>query len=207
MKKVYKNKVLQLITLTVIVTLLVVLAIGQIIAATTPEPGSNEDPIVTKSYVDAKISEALSNITVTTTENSNSTGTTSGSYDSVEIEELQEQIDVLENALNNFKYLQNSEIANLNAQLGQTTFNVVQAFDGQRIYLGEGTECILRYGTATAFPGQGGDLTDISEGLNKGDGSNIYINHLLVSSRDDGRGILITSETAWILIKGAYSVN
>ncbi|GAE87367.1 hypothetical protein [Acetivibrio straminisolvens] len=60
-----------------------------------------------------------------------------------------------------------------------------------------------------AIGGEGGGLSDITSGtgadINTDD--EVPLNHLLLVSRDDGRGLRVTSEKAWVLVKGPYTIE
>ena len=50
-------------------------------------------------------------------------------------------------------------------------------------------------------------VADITAGVDLTDGTNIEKNHMLVvPSGGDGRGILVTSEDAYILVRGEYYI-
>ncbi len=67
-------------------------------------------------------------------------------------------------------------------------------------------EMILRSGTAIAFcPGING-ISDLTAGADLADETDIPLNHLLLVPRDDGRGIFITSEEAYVMVRGTYTV-
>ncbi len=136
--------------------------------AVNPEPGSDEDPLVAKSYVD-------------------------------------QQIALLQNQIASISGAQDGETA------GSVSFKVVELSDGQILTAGQGTEIILRVGTATAISGENGDgLADVTSGLGtKHDlktGQTVPVNHLLVVSRNDGRGLKAENRVI-LLVKGPYSIN
>lgn len=87
-------------------------------------------------------------------------------------------------------------------------FEVLEVEAGKEILLGESAEIILRGGKATAISGAKGGLADLTAGsaIDISTGQNIPLNHLLLSSRNDGRGIKTLSKS-WILIKGEYTVK
>jgi len=149
-------------------------------------PGTEDDPVVLQSYVDQQVMVL-----------------------NQEIHNLKAQLLASQQEIEKL----NSVIEGLSeADVMGGTFKVIEAKKGQRLIAGEGTELVLRWGSATAISGINGDgWADVSSG--KGpesdlkDGRNIPINHLLISSRNDGRGIVITSEKAYILVKGNYELK
>jgi uncharacterized protein YlxW (UPF0749 family) len=143
--------------------------------AVSPEPGSPEDPVVSKSYVDNQVYLLTQ-----------------------EINALKEEISQLR--------------ASLDAYGGSVGgFKVLTLTAGQTLVAGGGTEIILRSGAATAISGELGGLADVTSGLGTAHdlktGQNVPQNHLLIVSRDDGRGIKATSETVYVLVKGPYTIK
>lgn len=102
----------------------------------------------------------------------------------------------------------------MNQQIGSSQsgnaskFQVIELEAGKTLFLGESTEVVLRGGKATAIPGANGGLADLSSGTGAeyGKGQAVPLNHLLLSSRNDGRGMKATVK-AWILVKGDYTVQ
>lgn len=77
---------------------------------------------------------------------------------------------------------------------------------GKKIICGESTEIVLRSGTATAIASQYGGLADLISGTDLKTDANVTQNHLILIPRNDGRGIMTTSE-AWVLVRGTYTIN
>ncbi|MCL2364538.1 MAG: hypothetical protein FWC71_07745 [Defluviitaleaceae bacterium] len=77
---------------------------------------------------------------------------------------------------------------------------------GQRLFLENGTEVILRTGTATVISGPEG-LVDMTQGLNVSNGASISRNHLLITPRTDGRGLRFTSQSNWVMVRGAFTID
>lgn len=118
--------------------------------------GSEDDPVVTKSYVDAKIAE-----------------------------------------------LQNGS----QGSGGETdVFHAVNIPAGKKLIGGEGTELILRSGSATALDNGADGVSDLTGGTDLRTGTAVAKNHLLLVPRADGRGIYAATEI-WVMIKGAYTLE
>jgi len=132
-------------------------------AALAAEPGTSDDPLVTKSYVDGVVSNLLGMLS-----SGNGTGTFGDAA---------------------------------------STFMPVRVMDGEILIGGEGTEIILRSGTAKSYTSSENGLIDITSGKEFFNGVSLEQNHLLIVARADGRGAIVTSEEAWFMIKGSYSVN
>ena len=130
------------------------------------QPGSPEDPVVTRSYVDYQINQLLELIM----------GTNGGTI--------------------------SSGIVSQDAR-----YTPVQAFEGDVIIGHEGTEIILRSGTASAVvPGENG-ITNATAGQELFNNAVIERNNLIIIPRQDGRGVRITAEESWFLIRGGYDIN
>jgi len=179
-------------------------------AATNAQPGSEFDPLVTKSYVDEQIQKLAEIIG-----SGRSTGGSSskpGSVDEQLINNLRSDVRDLTNLIiDAYTKIQSLEKQNLELiqkiQELEKGFAVVEAKKGQIVVLGAGSELILRSGAATALSGMYGGLADVSGAKDLTTGNQIPLQHLLISARDDGRGIKIESDTAYMLIRGSYSVQ
>ncbi|MCL2376047.1 MAG: hypothetical protein FWC76_01500 [Defluviitaleaceae bacterium] len=87
----------------------------------------------------------------------------------------------------------------------EMSFSPVHVNAGQIVLAGEGTEVILRSGTATAHvPGPDG-IVNASAGLDLDHGHPISRNHLMIIPREDGRGIRATTD-AWFIIRGNFTI-
>ena len=187
-----KSRLVTLVCLTFVCTTLIMSS-----AVSSGEPGSSSDPLVSKSYVDEQISKLASRIS------SGSSG--SGAADSEAVAQLQTDIGDLTkfiiDALEENKALK-ARVAGL-----ESGFAVVEAKAGQKIILSAGSEAILRSGSATAVKGSNGDLLiDVSAGVDLKGGANIPLQHILISSRADGRGLAVKSNS-YLLIRGGYTVQ
>lgn len=202
-KSLSESKILKILLLSFVLTAAISFGLIQIIASSAPTPGSNQDPLVTKSYVDMKITQALENITASSTATASTGDSTNISNDS----DLNDRLIELENRLKVFEQDYNYTSSAMSGQIEKTKFNVIQLYKGQKMLTGEGTEFILRAGIANAISGPGGDLSNLTTGLNVENNSKLNINHLIISSRDDGRGLVVISDTVWVLVKGIYKVG
>jgi len=152
-------------------------------SGTGVEPGSEQDPIITKSYVDEKV-ENLSK------ENS-------------ELKALiQQQNQILEQLS---KYIEDLKKQGGSGSGGSNAFEVVTVENGQVLLTVSGTEIVLRSGRAKAIKGEFGGLSDVTSAKDLTDGVDISLNHLLISARDDGRGARAFSK-CYFLIRGAFKI-
>jgi len=124
-------------------------------ADSSSDPGSLNDPIVTKSYVDEQIRLI-------------SSGGGGGG--------------------------QASEIVTVKLNVGDA------------LIAGAGSELILRSGTAVAYGAGSNGIPDVTGGLDIKIGSNIPTNHQLIFPKADGRGIKVTSSTAYVMVRGGYQI-
>ena len=86
-------------------------------------------------------------------------------------------------------------------------FVPVKVVLGEKVIGGEGAEIILRSGNAVSYTSGEDGIIDVTSGQEFYNNSNLEKNHLLIVPRDDGRGALITSEEAWFIIKGDYTIE
>lgn len=166
-------------------------------AAGAGQPGSDADPLVTKSYVDQKIAQLSAQI-------GTGSGSGTGTVDDAAVAQLQTDV----GDLTKFIIDALTEIETLKAKVAglESGYTVVEAKAGQKIILSGGSEALLRSGTAVAIKGVNGVMVDASAGKDLNDGVNVPVQHLLISSRTDGRGLLIKSN-AFLLIRGAYTIQ
>lgn len=170
-----------------IIALLVCFAF-QAVQAATSEPGSEGDPLVSKSYVDQQLNILLEKFRTLQLQNN----------------ELTTKIAALQTGLD--------ELAAGGAGSSAQGYTVVEMTAGQLLLAGEGgVELILRSGQAVAISGINGDgIADITAGkstaydLKSGDA--LPQNHLLLLPRNDGRGIQ-ASTNIFILIRGEYTIT
>lgn len=143
------------------------------------DPGSESDPIVSKTYVDKKINELKSGL-------------------DLKLEKVTKDIDaIVENNKNNGG----------SGQAVSETFEAINLKKGEIIIADASTEIILRAGAVNAIGSKNGGLSDITGATDLQTGQEIKLNHLLIVPRSDGRGIEVKSNSAVIMIKGKYTVN
>ena len=84
-------------------------------------------------------------------------------------------------------------------------YEVVELSAGQTLTSGTGTvELILRPGSAATVISEHeqNGLSDITSALEE-----VGVNHALIIPRNDGRGIKITSDKAYVLVRGDYKID
>jgi hypothetical protein len=143
------------------------------------EPATNEDPIVTQSYVDWKVSEIKGELDINSLK--------------LKIADLKKEIE---------------ELKNKQSTSSSSQYEILELRVGKKITFDASTEFILRAGKAKSISSDAGGLVDLTsekEGNIKS-GDYIPLNHLILVPRDDGRGIIVTSN-AWIMVKGKYQIK
>jgi hypothetical protein len=163
-------------------------------------PGSTEDPIVTQSYV-AKVVEGLRSYVDSTISNIYA-----------DITKLNGSISANTEAINSLKAqldIKTQEISALQKQLQNTTaptYEVILLKKGTTLVSGKGTEIIVRSGKCVGIATNNGGLADATAGKDIKTDEAIELNHLLIASRDDGRG-LKALEDSYMIVRGVYTLK
>ena len=91
---------------------------------------------------------------------------------------------------------------------GNGIYEVVYLTKGQKLLPQGSAEIVLRSGAAVSVsPSAVQGLSDLTAGKELYDGDAITVNHQLLVPRPDGRGIRITSGEAYVMIRGAYTIE
>ncbi len=134
-------------------------------ASSAAAPGTDQDPLVTKSYVDEAINKLAAKIG-----NGGQPGEQPGD------------------------------------PAAAPSLRVVSVAAGERLIASEGTEIILRTGTATVIGSAAGGIPDLTAGKDLANNTAVPANHLLLFPRSDQRGIKATSSIV-VMVRGEYSVE
>ncbi|MCL1997007.1 MAG: hypothetical protein FWG63_12430 [Defluviitaleaceae bacterium] len=78
---------------------------------------------------------------------------------------------------------------------------------GHMLIGGEGTEIILRGGSAISFTEVYDGIINVTAGTELFNGDFVPINNVLIVPRNDGRGVIVTSAGAWFIIRGSYEIR
>ena len=199
-----------------LVALMAVWLIGGNIDAGGTTPGTVNDPLITKSYVDMKIETLRDELTALFERGRRASGkgaptNTSGGLNMKEVEayidsQVAAQIADLDLEGSGGSSSPDTE----DTTGGSMLFEVVRAVNGQRLVCGASAEVILRAGAAEVIAGENGDgLADLTSGMDLAGGDEVPKNHHLLVSRDDGRGLHIVLEGGYtyILVKGDYTLE
>ncbi|ABR50223.1 conserved hypothetical protein [Alkaliphilus metalliredigens QYMF] len=155
-------------------------AFTQMSEANFLEPGSQEDPIVTQSYVETR-NEQLRYY-------------------------IDEKVKGLETQITKGGESVPGNGTPVTGQ--QQVFEIVVLTQGQQLLGGNSTEMILRGGEATAVGNTAGDgVTNITVGTDLRTGHKVEPNHLLIVPKKDGRGIAAQTEQIWVMVRGEYTIQ
>lgn len=148
------------------------------VAENTAEPGSEQDPLVSKAYVDEKTTQYMDEL----------------SKSNAQIADLKAQLEASKTQIEELK----TQIQS--GSTGSPVNTVVNLEAGQQLLPGAGTEVILVSGKATAVAGKDGLLLDVTAAKTLAKGASIVLNHMMIASKDDGRGIKVSSKASAIVI-------
>ena len=177
---------------------------------------SSVDPLISLSYInevvipdlEAQIQEAKTIAEANSNKASKS-----------ELQAVADRVSSLEKKMSNIQASVSSIIAAMEDEENKpmsAAYDIVHMTYGQKLFSQKNSfEIILRTGEAevvSPFSYENGSeyvqgVADITAGVDLTDGTNIEKNHMLVvPSGGDGRGILVTSEDAYILVRGEYYI-
>jgi hypothetical protein len=174
-----KNKIFTLFQISALTTVFAVTVLGS-------SAGTSDDPLVTKSYVDKCINDAVSQVTANKLSDS-------------DINTIAEKVADITNT--DF-----SPVVSESTSSSPDTYKAVELKSGKIITGMEGTEIILRSGIAYAYITGADTILDITTGKSLDDKNSISKDHLIIIPRSDGRGIRAT-ENSWVLVKGGYTIT
>jgi hypothetical protein len=148
------------------------------------QPGSSEDPVVTKSYVDEQIQLAL-------------TGQSNGTGGTPTTDALSQRIAALEEAL---------RVISEKAASSNVPYEVVKLKAGHMLIGGTGTEFNIRTGKAYVHSNTENGIPDLTDGVDLKKDVLIPNNHLLQVPRE-GRGVKVKPDypnDVYVTVKGAF---
>ena len=214
-KRYYQKKFFATVIVCSVLLIAGLICVSAVYAA---DPGSNDDPIALKSYVDSKLSALESKLTGA------GAGTTGASGESVaaietKLAELTKKVEVLsaENETLKKALQQGGGAAGESGTAGMAEtngtdgsaylkFQIFEVKSGERVLMGASTEIVVRTGKAQAIRGEFGGVIDLITGEELGAGAETALNHLLLSARSDGRGLRFT-ENSFVMIKGDFDLR
>ena len=186
----------------IISTVLIIAATVFVISAADVFPaGSEQDPIVTQSYVEQKSEQMKfyvdSLITTIKTDVFNN---------SEQIKKLQADLAAKSLEVDNLKKQLETAGTGATTATGQEKFTKVVLNKGKTLVMGESTELIIKTGKCTAIAAKNGGVTDLTYAKDLKTGDPAGLNHLLFAFASDGRGIK-ASLNSIVLVKGSYEIK
>ncbi|WP_431086401.1 hypothetical protein [Paenibacillus sp. 8b26] len=162
-------------------------------ASSSGQPGTADDPVVTKSYVDQKIAQALKGGTTTNTSKTTSSAASSTT-----------------NATSNATKSGASSSGEASTAVEQTEeLKVVDVKPGQKLIAKAGSEFILRNGYAVVYSMDASGAIDITSGTEIVHNQAVEKNHLLSFPRE-GRGIQVKEGQKFglvVMVRGGYTIQ
>lgn len=163
-------------------------------ASSSGQPGTADDPVVTKSYVDQKIAQAIKGETPANSTTSKTTNTATPTT----------------SAASNATKSGASSTDKASTAVGQTEeLKVVDVKPGQKLIAKAGSEFILRNGYAVVYSMDASGAVDITSGTEIIHNQAVEKNHLLFFPRE-GRGIQVKEGQKFglvVMVRGGYTVQ
>lgn len=165
------------------------------------QPGTADDPVVTKSYVDQQIAQALGgNMSVGS---SSVSGTKKGTTSSTNA-----------TATTNATAATNTIVPSVSAPTdpalaSNSEVKVVELAPGKKLIAKAGAEFIVRNGKASVYSMDTSGVIDITNGTEIFHNQAVEKNHLLSFPRE-GRGIQVQkgqTNTVTVMVRGGYSIS
>lgn len=171
--------------------------------------GSSDDPIVTKSYVDSQVSSIM-NIIASNSGNGDSSGDieiTLSDEDKKElVEEVTSQVLAILEAQGDDSTTTDNPFENVE-EATSSSYVPVELQNGQVLLGGEGTEIILRSGSCVTYVSGLNGVVNATTGTDMINNQNVSKNNILIVPREDGRGVMATSDGTWFIVKGDYTIQ
>ncbi|MBU9706425.1 hypothetical protein KSP24_05710 [Paenibacillus sp. AK121] len=164
-------------------------------AASSGQPGTADDPVVTKSYVDQKIAQAIKG-------GGSASGTSSKTTSST--------APATNTTTSNTTTSSGTSNATKSSTVEQTeALKVVDVKPGQKLIAKAGAEFILRNGNAVVYSMDASGAIDITSGTEIVHNQAVEKNHLLSFPRE-GRGIQVKEGQKYglvVMVRGGYTVQ
>lgn len=148
--------------------------------------GTANDPLISKSYFDEIVKGLQTKINAL----------------ELKVDNMQ-NVNVIDNGNSNNS---NNNSNSSNIDMSEFRYAPVKATRGQSILGGEGCEIILRAGECVAKSTENG-VVNATTGAELYNGTNILANNVIIVPRNDGRGVTVTSDEAWFIVKGTYTIK
>ncbi len=178
MKKINKLIILGILTA-------VILSIALFAEGDSASYGTASDPLVTLSYVNDTLKSQL------------------------KAEILEEVKSEMKSEITNEVI---SSMSGSDIEVSGGAFEVVHLTSGQQLLSMEACEIILRSGSASVVItsadniAAGIGISDLTSGSEITNGNSVTVNHYLIVPRADGRGVVVTSQEAYLMVRGEYEI-
>ncbi|MDY7991572.1 hypothetical protein UY286_11215 [Paenibacillus polymyxa] len=162
-------------------------------ASSSGQPGTADDPVVTKSYVDQKIAQAIKGGGTASSTSSKATSSTAPAT----------------NATSNPSASGTSGAGKTSTPEQTEALKVVDVKPGQKLIAKAGSEFILRNGYAVVYSMDASGAIDITSGTEIVHNQAVEKNHLLSFPRE-GRGIQVKEGQKFglvVMVRGGYTVQ
>ncbi|MCP3778050.1 hypothetical protein [Paenibacillus sp. MZ03-122A] len=162
-------------------------------ASSSGQPGTADDPVVTKSYVDQKIAQAIKGGGTASSTSSKATSSTTPAT----------------NATSNTTASGTSGAGKTSTPEQTEALKVVDVKPGQKLIAKAGSEFILRNGYAVVYSMDASGAIDITSGTEIVHNQTVEKNHLLSFPRE-GRGIQVKEGQKFglvVMVRGGYTVQ
>lgn len=200
--------------MSIILACVLFIHVVQVVTAQPSTPQLDEPILIDLSYFEEEISKLATNADINAMEQKINTKVDDVEKSVLEffsvLSELNNELSSKNEIINELKdeveKLKSEGIGNGGAS---QQYEVIEMERGQKLLATESIELVLRGGTAEAIASSAGGLANLSAGT-AGDilmGESLPLNSLVLIPRADGRGIEITSEKAWVMVKGQYLVD
>ncbi|MDN4079183.1 hypothetical protein QYF52_14630 [Paenibacillus polymyxa] len=163
-------------------------------ASSSGQPGTADDPVVTKSYVDQKIAQAIKGGGTASSTSSKTTSPTASTANST---------------TSNTTSSVTSNAAKSSTVEQTEALKVVDVKPGQKLIANAGAEFILRNGNAVVYSMDASGAIDITSGTEIVHNQAVEKNHLLSFPRE-GRGIQVKEGQKFglvVMVRGGYTVQ
>jgi len=182
------------------------------VPAFAEQPGSPQDPLVTRRYVDERVAALEARIAVLEAAITGHMPIDTGQAVGGTISQADRDALFLD-FLQYFDLMYGNMLRQLFGdavpfpgipQPDANELTVLNVPAGRVITFDGGAEFILRAGSALVIAGENG-IVNITEGVDVGNGEAVALNNLMLVPVTDGRGVVFTSGS-WIIVRGGYSV-
>jgi hypothetical protein len=181
------------------------------------QPGTDADPVVTRRFVEERISqlsEEIEQLRSLIAGGASITSPASTPTPGASVPNLGEHDELFALVMYYFETVYGERleaaIRNIPGPLGQPypsqVFEVVNPKEGSIITFEAGTEFILRSGNAVALTGPVNGIPNVTAGKDIMNGEKIELNHLMIVPVTDGRGVVFQTD-AWIMVRGGHTVS